>query len=42
MRKYLTLALLALAVAGAVAVAGGVAAFVTQQTQIAAACAVGC
>ena len=43
MSKYLAFALLALAVAGAVEAAGGVAAYMAQQSQIAAACAkVGC
>jgi hypothetical protein len=43
MSKYLVFALLALAVGGAVEAAGGVAAFMTQQTRIAGACAsVGC
>ena len=43
MSKYLAFALLALAAAAAVEAAGGVAAFMTQQTQIAAACAkIGC
>jgi|GEM_PF-4361885 len=43
MSKYLAFALLALAVASAVEAAGGVAAYMTQQTRIGAACAnVGC
>jgi hypothetical protein len=43
MRTYLAFALLALALAGAVAAAGGVAAFVNMETQVAVACAsVGC
>jgi hypothetical protein len=43
MRKYLAFALLALALASAVAAAGGVTAFVTLETQVAMACAtVGC
>ena len=43
MSKYLAFALLALAVASAVEAAGGVAAFMVQQTQIGVACAnVGC
>ena len=43
MRKYLAFALLALATVSAVVAAGGVAAFMTQETQIAEACAnIGC
>lgn len=43
MSKYLAFALLALAVASAVEAAGGVAAYMTQQSQIGVACAkVGC
>ncbi len=41
MRKYLAFALLAAALVGAVAATGGVAAFMTMEAQVAAACSNG-